>query len=705
MKKLLLILSAALMFAFVGCESFGGDDVVGGSYNMSGAIQKGPFVQGSNITIQPLNSKLKPIGQMYTTLTTNDAGMFEMEGVNSKYAEIIATGYYYDEVEGKISASPLTLRSIADLKDGAQTNVNILTSLTYNRIKNLVTNNGKGISEAQEQAEKELYTALGIPAELQPNVSCGAMNIANNGEGDGLLLALSAILQEGRSVGELTEYISKFATDLADDGRVEQTLLEKFNLDGQHLLRFEGRIKENLEARYKSLGIECNVPEFSQYLSYLGKPSEHFIIPFTYYEDKNSVFPEYADIAVNLKGIEEGFGFSSDVEYIGYAYNGGYGEIYLSAAPTVINRCSCDVLRTIELPDSVVEIGELAFYEHRCLEKINIPDSVTSIGKRAFTWCWSLSSINIPEGVTKIRYETFCGCLSLERVTIPNSVISIGESAFSSCTNLVDVVIGNSVTEIGVCAFYACTSLESVNIPNSVTLIGWEAFAGTNLKCINIPDSVTEIGVMAFLACHSLANATIGNGVTKIGEAAFMDCYSLTSIVIPDSVTSIGVAAFYGCYFTRDKFINNTSIHDAESSCNWGATVCDVIQEDGLCIIGTITVACKPNATSVTIPDSVVGIGTSTFYLCENIISITIPENIIWIGGSAFHNCSSLIDVYCKPTTPPAIEIDVEYNAWNAFDGNADSRKIYVPAESVDAYKAAEGWKDYADYIVGYNFE
>ena len=267
MKKLLTLFAVLAMFSFAGCESLGDGDVVGGSYSINGAIQKGPFIQGSNITIQPLNENLKPIGQMYTTQTTNDAGMFEMEGVNSKYAEIIATGYYYDEVEGKISASPLTLRSIADLKDGAQTNVNLLTSLTYNRIKNLVTNEGKGISEAQEQAEKELYTALGIPAELQPNVSCGAMNIANNGEGDGLLLVISAVLQEGRTTGELTEYISKFSTDLADDGMVETALLEKFNLDGQHLLRFEGRIKDNLKARYESLGIECTVPEFSQYLS------------------------------------------------------------------------------------------------------------------------------------------------------------------------------------------------------------------------------------------------------------------------------------------------------------------------------------------------------------------------------------------------------------------------------------------------------
>ncbi len=42
---------------------------------------------------------------------------------------------------------------------------------------------------------------------------------------------------------------------------------------------------------------------------------------------------------------------------------------------------------------------------------------------------------------------------------------------------------------------------------------------------------------------------------------------------------------------------------------------------------------------------------------------------------------------------------------WSAFHGNASGRKIYVPMESVEAYKSADSWADYADSIVGYDFE
>jgi len=58
--------------------------------------------------------------------------------------------------------------------------------------------------------------------------------------------------------------------------------------------------------------------------------------------------------------------------------------------------------------------------------------------------------------------------------------------------------------------------------------------------------------------------------------------------------------------------------------------------------------------------------------------------------------------VYCKPTTPPTAA--GYYYRWNAFNNNASERKIYVPIASVDAYKAADLWGDYAADIVGYDF-
>ena len=75
------------------------------------------------------------------------------------------------------------------------------------------------------------------------------------------------------------------------------------------------------------------------------------------------------------------------------------------------------------------------------------------------------------------------------------------------------------------------------------------------------------------------------------------------------------------------------------------------------------------------------------------------PQGVKTIGQYAFEECPKLARVYCKPTTPPTLT-----SPTTVFKGNASGRKIYVPAESVEAYKATEGWSKYADAIVGYNF-
>ena len=276
---------------------------------------------------------------------------------------------------------------------------------------------------------------------------------------------------------------------------------------------------------------------------------------------------------------------------------------------------------------------------------------VTTIGD-AFSSCPSLQTIKLPDSVTSIENYTFYGCKSLTSVTIPDSVTLIGDEAFYNCKSLTSVTIGNGVTSIGYYAFYGCTSLTSVTIPDSVTSIGDGAFVFCDsLTSVTIPNSVTSIGYYAFADCSRLTSVTIPDSVTSIGYNAFYGCTSLTSVTIPDSVTSIKDYTFYECR----------------------------------------------SLTSVTIPDSVTKIGNHAFDGCTSLTSVTIPDSVTSIGACAFYGCTSLTSVYCKPTTRPTLGSD-------ALPTNNASLIIYVPTDSVDAYKAANGWKDYAFFIEGYDF-
>lgn len=160
-----------------------------------------------------------------------------------------------------------------------------------------------------------------------------------------------------------------------------------------------------------------------------------------------------------------------------------------------------------------------------------------------------------------------------------------------------------------------------------------------------------SIGPNVFYNCGTLKTIIIPNSITSIGNYAFSYCDNLTSVTIPDSVTEISSSAF----------VKDISL------------------------------------TSIVIPNSVTWIGEYAFSDCKSLTSIEIPNSVIWIGENAFYYCTSLTSVYVKATTPPKL-------GTNVFANNASGRKIYVPRASLNTYKTASGWSDYASVIEPYDF-
>lgn len=244
-------------------------------------------------------------------------------------------------------------------------------------------------------------------------------------------------------------------------------------------------------------------------------------------------------------------------------------------------------------------------------------------------------------------YSTYSDGKEYELLCNSSNMLTMQETRpsgykFSAMTNS---IIGDCVTSIGYNAFQNCSSLTSCTIGSGVTSIGADAFENcTSLTSINLPSGITSIGGGAFLKCSSLTSIDIPSSVTNISTFAFSYCTSLTSCTIGSGVTSIGTSAFSNC----------------------------------------------SSLTSIDIPNSVTSIGDWTFGTCSSLSSIDIPDSVTSIGQQAFASCSGLTSITVEATTPPTLGILVFYGS---------TCPIYVPAESVEAYKTASGWSNYASRI------
>ena len=142
------------------------------------------------------------------------------------------------------------------------------------------------------------------------------------------------------------------------------------------------------------------------------------------------------------------------------------------AQQAVFHNCP---LQSINMPSSVINIGNNAFYKNEKLSQILIPDSVECIGANAF-FGTAIQDVHIPAGLQRIGDGAFRSTL-LRSVTIPGSLTQISNQAFCDCTQLKQATLHEGIVKIKGEAFKGCSSLKEICIPKSVQEIGRDAFS------------------------------------------------------------------------------------------------------------------------------------------------------------------------------------------------------------------------------------
>ena len=237
------------------------------------------------------------------------------------------------------------------------------------------------------------------------------------------------------------------------------------------------------------------------------------------------------------------------------------------------------------------------------------------------------------------------------------------------------------------------------------------------LKQIYFGKNISKIIGQSFYKCCGLNIVTFPVGIMNIDTEAF-GRYSSTnqydkhfeSIILPTSCNYCGSRVFYGvatsvlCFSENNDFTGT----DFNRIYNTNITLTNNINRsvfDGSLINSIVIPSSRYSSASINYSECfllkkvVLGEGVTIlrgngFKSCNNLETITLPKSLTNIANDVFRNCSNLVECHLQSITPPTVVGEI-------FSGTSSKLKIYVPMESVEAYKAATNWSTYADRITG----
>lgn len=232
---------------------------------VSGFVQKGPYLNGTSVTIYELSTDLQATGKNFPSQILDNKGTFEIKNIDlsSEYVLLKADGFYFNEVDNSSSTAQLTLLALSDLTSKTSLNLNVLSTLEKDRVEYLITT-GKSFTETKEQAQSEILDIFEI-SKTNMTVS-EVLDISKPGDDNAILLAVSVILQGYLSVADLSELLANISTDIREDGVLNSQALGTMLINNARGLKLE-QIRDNIEARYKTVGLEITVSEFEKYVN------------------------------------------------------------------------------------------------------------------------------------------------------------------------------------------------------------------------------------------------------------------------------------------------------------------------------------------------------------------------------------------------------------------------------------------------------
>lgn len=338
-------------------------------------------------------------------------------------------------------------------------------------------------------------------------------------------------------------------------------------------------------------------------------------------------------------------------------------------------------LYNVNLPTSLVYIEQYAFCENKSLRSMAIPDAVMQIGRLAFYGDYSLYNISFTNNAVlpRISFESFAYC-GINYFRVPASVSIMAQYAFEGCRNLTSITFAaNSKLEsISAYMFVGAENLQTITFEqgsklNSIQAHGFEGMS--ELRSVDFGNApLTNIDNFAFRFCESLTSIDIPEGVTFLGRYAFYYCTSLKEIRIPASVDFIGRFAFLGTndvdvYFAGETLSGHFAedwdhgiksyylgVIDVQTSGDWKYAK---LSSGGIALIEYSGNETTLDLRTLNLGGNIVNLGGKLFFF-KDIEKVILPETLVTIQAQAFYK-SAIKDI--------SIPASVEFIGREAFYG------------------------------------
>ncbi len=318
----LVLLALGFLFLF-SCEKESPDKAHPVSIDkLSGLVQKGPFLNGTSITVAELKSDMGQTGKNFSTQISDNLGSFELKQVelSSQFVELKADGFYYNEIADEASSARLILYALSNLSDKSTLNVNLLSHLEKDRVYHLIEE-GLSFSDAKAQAQKEILGVFSI--EKSSMAESELLDISKTGDENAILLAISLILQGHRSVAELSELLANINSDIREDGELNSPSTGSALVNGAMWLDLK-EIRDNLESRYAETGQVIVLPDFEKYV-------DQFLVNTAFEASDSIQYPEFSEYGENvLHGDKSLLDNSTDYSLSAYLPRGSSLMVKLS---------------------------------------------------------------------------------------------------------------------------------------------------------------------------------------------------------------------------------------------------------------------------------------------------------------------------------------------------------------------------------------